>query len=108
MAAVDDAEVWMIPDPDVWLTTDPEPGGGDEGFCIRVAVKIPSTDRRLITFDKWMQRARGKKQWDAARRETIMARSMPWRLYFGTIPLAAIVGAVGCPLPWWRQQQVTG
>jgi hypothetical protein len=99
-AATAEAEAWMCPDPVVWLTADADPGGDNEGLCVRLAVRITSTDRRLVEFDKWMRRRVGKKEW--LERPEILVRTQPWRLYFGTIRAAAIVGAVGCHRPWWR------
>jgi hypothetical protein len=35
----------------VWLTTDPVPGQSDPGSnCVRITVKIPTTDRKLTRF----------------------------------------------------------
>jgi hypothetical protein len=73
----------------VWLTTRPSPhGNGLEGASIdkkavRVEVKIPTTDRRLVRWKKWaLKRCTAEtyhkfSTWDG---------SADWWVYFGVIP----------------------
>lgn len=98
------------PEPEIgnaqWLTTDPD-AGAVGGTCVRLTVRIPSSDPRLVRWHRWARRqygpdglaqVLGKVPPDAAGR---VARS--WWLYWGAIPLDrfANIEILEGVRPWW-------
>jgi hypothetical protein len=91
----------------VWLTTEgtsslvSHPGPRS----LRVAVRVPDIDHKLVSFRKWLRRRRIDP-------EALMGNGTPekhveramreWFLYFGTIPRELVVGFQMLPgRPWW-------
>jgi hypothetical protein len=80
--------------PVVWLTTNPDPGGERCACCIaRLRLTIPSADRRLYPYKKFMKRLAGKRGWNVEEMfqgvppKFLKAVSRDWWCYQGTIPL---------------------
>lgn len=96
------AEVWAPAA--VWLTTDQQPGRPAPATnCVRITVKIPSTDRRLIRWSR-LQASRlvtaipadfSVDLWERARRD--------WWLYRGHVPPErwAAIEIIRNQQPWW-------
>ena|SRR5713226_2570820 len=104
MLAKTEDQLWVCDKPVVWLTADPTPGDKGAGTVVRIAVRIPSTDRRLVTCSRWMERKVGKERF----RDKLKTNPPPyggaglaWRMYFGPVPLTAITGMAVTPCPWW-------
>jgi hypothetical protein len=76
----------------VWLTSDPAPGIVDpKSNCLRFTVRAPSTDRHLVSYQKWLRREKVDPSILMADEPLAVRALRAWHLYFGTIPLTNIV-----------------
>jgi hypothetical protein len=103
--------------PAVWLTSDPEPGyaTGEPGNCVRISVKIPATDRRLVPYRTALPEIVDKANRETGKQVTLQqfAEDLPrdflqkafaaWWLYYGQVPLNKIIGCeiIAGRQPWW-------
>jgi hypothetical protein len=100
----------------VWLTTDSEPGADGRSNCVRIKLKLASTDRRLIHYRKWAERSFGADRFctvteNAARSNPHVSFSVKewrrrvegWWLYFAPIPPDRFtdVDVLDGKRPWW-------
>jgi hypothetical protein len=93
----------------VWLTTDGTSSLVDDPgpplHSLRVAVRVPDTDRKLVSYRKWLRRV----HMDPMRLlkdgmpEQFLKRALrEWFLYLGTIPREWVVKVKLLPgWPWW-------
>ena len=103
--------------PAVCLTNDPEPGcaTGKPGNCVRISVKIQTTDRRLVPYrtalpkliDK-ANRKNGKQVTlqqfaDDLPRDFLQKAFAAWWLYYDRVPLGKIIDCeiIAGRQPWW-------
>lgn len=104
--------------PAVWLTNDPEPGcaTGEPGNSVRISVKIPTTDHRLVPYRKALPKILGKANRETGKQLTLQqfAEDLPcdflqkafaaWWLYYDRVPLGKIIGCeiIASRQPWWH------
>jgi hypothetical protein len=94
----------------VWLTADPVPGQAAHGNCVRITVKIPTTDRKLVryrrcapVFEDLLRRDHGWDHPTIGVEEAITRVRRDWWLYFGAISPECWVAIdiLDRQCPWW-------
>jgi hypothetical protein len=92
----------------VWLTTEGTSSLiNDAGrpSSLRVAVRVPDTDRKLVSFRKWLRRERIDPEALVGNGtpEKFLKRAVrEWFLYLGTIPRERVLDIQMLPgQPWW-------
>jgi len=102
--------------PAVWLTNAPEPGCADApGDCVRICVKIPTTDHRLVPYRKAFPKMLAKANRETGKqvtlqqffedrpRDFLQKASAAWWLYYDWVTLGKIIGCeiIDGRRPWW-------